>query len=168
MILIITYMYVLHNKSIHSLILCSQNHAKLCLHHWISNAIYHLIPYLQSMISEIHRYWFHYFGLISYYGVFLTNKLCFKSQISGVVKWIWHPGVVKWIWHPISMGNPRGRINIKMLSYQYRKSHCGDKTILRPSYLHNEISYTDKMTSSYWIRAQVSINEEKKTPHYIP
>ena len=27
--------------------------------------------------------------------------------------------------------------NIKMSSYQYRKSHCGDKTILRPSYVHN-------------------------------
>ena len=43
--------------------------------------------------------------------------------------------------------------NIKMSSYQYRKSHCGDKTILRPSYLHNGISYTCKMTSLYWIRA---------------
>ena len=32
--------------------------------------------------------------------------------------------------------------NIKMTSYQFRKSHCGDKTILRPSYLHNGISYT--------------------------
>ena len=42
-----------------------------------------------------------------------------------------------------------------MTSYQYRKSHCGDKTILRPSYLHNEISYTDKTTSLYWIRAQI-------------
>ena len=41
-----------------------------------------------------------------------------------------------------------------MTSYQYRKSHCGDKTILRPSYLHNGISYTGKMTSLYWIRAQ--------------
>ena len=47
--------------------------------------------------------------------------------------------------------------NIKMLSYQYRKSHCGDKTILRPSYLHNGISYTGKMTSLYWIGAQGSI-----------
>ena len=46
--------------------------------------------------------------------------------------------------------------NIKMLSYQYRKSHCGDKTILRPSYLHNGISYAGKTTSLYWIRAQVS------------
>ena len=38
-----------------------------------------------------------------------------------------------------------------MPSYQYRKSHCGDKTILRPSYLHNGISYTGKMASLYWI-----------------
>ena len=44
--------------------------------------------------------------------------------------------------------------NIKMSSYQYRKSHCGDKTILRPSYLHNGISYTGKMSSLYWIGAQ--------------
>ena len=43
--------------------------------------------------------------------------------------------------------------NIKMTSYQYRISHCGDKTILRPSYLHNGISYTGKMTSLYWIGA---------------
>ena len=44
-------------------------------------------------------------------------------------------------------------INIKIPSYQYRKPHCGDKTILRPSYLHNGISYTGKMPSLYWIRA---------------
>ena len=31
---------------------------------------------------------------------------------------------------------------IKMSSYQYRKSHCGDKTVVRSSYLHNGISYT--------------------------
>ena len=48
--------------------------------------------------------------------------------------------------------------NIKMLSYQYWKSHCGDKTILRPSYLHRLISYTGKMTSLYWIGAQVPMN----------
>ena len=44
--------------------------------------------------------------------------------------------------------------NIKISSYQHRKSHCGDKTILRPSYLHNGISYTSKMSSLYWIGAQ--------------
>ena len=48
---------------------------------------------------------------------------------------------------------PVPRFNIKMTSYQYRKSHCGDKTILRPSYLHNGISYTGKTTSLYWIGA---------------
>ena len=35
--------------------------------------------------------------------------------------------------------------NIKMPSYQYRKCHCGDKTVVRSSYLHNGISYTGKM-----------------------
>ena len=39
------------------------------------------------------------------------------------------------------------------ISYQYKKSHCGAKTILRPSYLHNGISYTGKTTSLYWIKA---------------
>ena len=50
---------------------------------------------------------------------------------------------------------PGGWFNKKMPSYQHRKSHCRDKTILRPSYLHNGISYTGKMTSLYWIRAQM-------------
>ena len=31
-----------------------------------------------------------------------------------------------------------------MSSYQYRRSHCGDKTILWLSYLHNGISYTGR------------------------
>ena len=43
-----------------------------------------------------------------------------------------------------------------MSSYQYRKSHCGDKTVVRSSYLHNGISYTGKMSSLYWIEALVS------------
>ena len=36
---------------------------------------------------------------------------------------------------------------IKMSSYQYRKSHCGGKTILPPSCLHNGISNTGKTAS---------------------
>ena len=44
-------------------------------------------------------------------------------------------------------------MNIKISSSQYRKSHCGDKMILRPSYLHVGISYTGKMISLYWIGA---------------
>ena len=49
--------------------------------------------------------------------------------------------------------------NIKIPSCQYRKSRCGDKTILRPSYLHNGISYTGKMTSLYWIGAHNLIGD---------
>ena len=42
--------------------------------------------------------------------------------------------------------------NIKMPSYQFRKSHYGDKTVVRSSYLQNRISYTGKTASLYWIR----------------
>ena len=45
-----------------------------------------------------------------------------------------------------------------MSSYQYRKSHCGDKTVVRSSYLHNGISYTGKMSSLYWIGALMSFS----------
>ena len=48
---------------------------------------------------------------------------------------------------------PGSWFNIKMLSYQYRKFHCGDKTVVRSSYLHNGISYAGKIKSLYWIRA---------------
>ena len=53
------------------------------------------------------------------------------------------------------------RFNIKRISYQYRNSHCGYKKILRPSYLHNGISYTGKMTSLYWIIYENGILEYK-------
>ena len=49
---------------------------------------------------------------------------------------------------------PGPRFNIKMPSCQYRQSHCGDKTVVRLSYLHNGISYTSKMTPFYWIMTQ--------------
>ena len=42
------------------------------------------------------------------------------------------------------------RFNIKTSSYQYRKSHCGDRTVVKSSYLRNGISYTGKMTSLCW------------------
>ena len=45
------------------------------------------------------------------------------------------------------------QFNIKMSSYRYRKSHCGDKTVVRLFYLHIGISYTGKATCLYWIGA---------------
>ena len=47
--------------------------------------------------------------------------------------------------------------NTKMSSYHYRKSHCGHKMILPPSYLHNGIFCTSKTASLYWIGAQASL-----------
>ena len=35
--------------------------------------------------------------------------------------------------------HPGPWFNIKTLSYEYWKSHCGDKTVVRSSYLHNGI-----------------------------
>ena len=46
-----------------------------------------------------------------------------------------------------------------------KKSHCGDKTILRPSYLHNAISYTGKMRSLYWIGTLI-LNQKKLTSQW--
>ena len=46
---------------------------------------------------------------------------------------------------------PGSRFNIKMTSYQYRKSHWGDKAILRTSFLHNGLSCIGQATSIYWI-----------------
>ena len=73
---------------------------------------------------------------------------------------LWLLVVPKYLWRDdiIENGWPGGRFNKKMSSYQYRKSHCGDKTILRPSYLHNGISYTGKTASLYWIRALIPKN----------
>ena len=60
------------------------------------------------------------------------------------------------VYHPnemidiISLWNPGPCFNIKMSSCQYRKSHCGDKTVVRSFYLLNGISYSGKTTSLYW------------------
>ena len=45
--------------------------------------------------------------------------------------------------------------NINVQSFQYRRSHCGDKTI-RSSYLHNGISITGKMALLYWANPKVT------------
>ena len=73
----------------------------------------------------------------------ITHKVL-RNDIFQVVNTKYHAG---WC--------PGPQFNIKMTSYQYRKIHCGDKTVVRSSYLYNGISYTGKMISLYWIRALV-------------
>ena len=75
----------------------------------------------------------------------------------------WHRNTF-WITGPLWGESTGAWFNIKMTSYQYRKSHCGDKTILRPSYLHNGISYTGKTASLYWIRALALCEENPLVP----
>ena len=85
-------------------------------------------------------------------------KGCVNNREAGdLIRYRAHYDVTVMLWND-KMIHTGGWLYIKIWSYQYRKSHCGDKTILRPSYLHNGISYTGKMTSLYWIRAQVYVH----------
>ena len=74
-------------------------------------------------------------GFISRYVTVLSSVL--QSSAESTCLWYWS-------------GEPGPWFNIKMPFYQYRKSHSGDRTVVRSSYLHNGISYTGKMASSYW------------------
>ena len=72
------------------------------------------------------------------------DKLCKNSHDMILCMWTSVPG--PWF-------------NIKMSSHQYRKSHCGYKTILWPSYLHNDslistMGFPILVWSLYWIGAQ--------------
>ena len=86
------------------------------------------MPSYQYRNFQMKIRWSHY-CLIFIRGIPIPSKIVFILR--------WNPGL---------------QFNIKMSSYQYRKSHCGDKTVVRSSYLHNGISYTGKMSSLYWIR----------------
>ena len=78
-----------------------------------------------------------------------TNINSLINSLQNCVNWpvSWNRNILEKLGQYHSCWWPGPRFNIKMTSYQYRKSHCGDMTILRPSYLHNGISYTCKMTS---------------------
>ena len=98
-------------------------------------------PYLKWELPSTLSYWVQL--LYPFFQQHYTNiKLDMSPQLNSTYTWTLLP-------------EAGPRFNIKMSSYQYRKSHCGDKTILRPSYLHNGISYTGK-TSLYWFSPQVS------------
>ena len=89
----------------------------------------------------------------------IVTTSCVTRKFSVVISYLW--GAMRKVnvkstssyasWSAMNQGaSPGPRFNIKMSSYQYRKSHCGDKTVVRSSYLHNGIPYTGKMTSLYW------------------
>ena len=77
--------------------------------------------------------------------LFDSQRFSFYSLWNHVA--IWNQGS----WASLGQKMARARFNRKMSSYRYRKSHCGDKMVVRSSYLHNGISYTGKMSPLYWI-----------------
>ena len=90
-------------------------------------------------------------------GKALGTPLTINSSHVELVWWnvvciLYHCYTLKW---HAAWVLPGPWFNIKMTSYQYRRSHCGDKTILRLSYLHNGIPYTGKTPSLYWTGALV-------------
>ena len=80
--------------------------------------------------------------------VFIYPHNCYNVYV--IVLWL------TMIWWHLTVKTLRPRFNIKMSSYQYKKSHCGHKIIVRSSYLNNGISNSGKMKSLYWIRARIA------------
>ena len=100
-----------------------------------------------KLTKDLTRFLTHYYGLLMFRH---EHKQLSYAYDLGQYKFTRWP-IVKMRYAPGAW------FNLKMTSYQYRKFHCEDQTILQPSYLHNGIPYTGKMTSWYWTRAQWSL-----------
>ena len=84
----------------------------------------------------------------------------------------WFETLSRSLWRHCNATNKTEQwFNIKISSHQSMKSHCGDKLVVRSSYLHNGIPYTDKTTNAYWISPEILIHKKNKihpTAVYIP
>ena len=94
-------------------------------------------------------------GLFSFFMV--RYGLCYPYPVIVTI-----PVTLTWI---VWMKTTGIWLNIMMPSYQYRKSHRVDKTILWPFYLHIGISLTSKMTSLHSTRALVPYFNNKDATH---
>ena len=114
-------------------------------HHGSWSTLVHVMACCLMAPSHYLNQWWH-----------ITNGILRHSHVSSKCNYTFQITAISFRHKWVNSLWPGPWFNMKTISYQYRKSHCGDKTILRPSYLHNGISYTGKMTSLYWIRAQVT------------
>ena len=94
---------------------------------------------------------------LSTFTVQLPQPFIFSSDADSISNWShWTPKL--WLScnsrRPVWYSGPRS--NIKILSYHYWEFHCGDKTVVRSSYLHIGISYPGMMASLYWFSPQMS------------
>ena len=116
----------------------------------------------------------YYIHIIRTRGVVFQTKMKWRIFISWFIfhscgKYIlWHGQIRKahqFFWSATPHCTSGHWFNIKMSSYLYRKSHYGDKTVVRSSYLHNGISYTGKMASFYWI--SLRLHSQYTHPSYF-
>ena len=108
------------------------------MHHWYPTKLWRLFS---SSSGSIHTWQYQAInGLkLTYHSIFL------RAVSQNILKYL-SPNIFAYqIWKLLLVG----WFNIKMLSYQYRKSPCGDETMLRTSYLHNGISLTSKTIHFY-------------------
>ena len=132
------------------------------LWHGITDNLWHVIT--NRLWHGITNSWWHHCQHHPWHHLqFITPVLASLMASPRVYGWLhsWNQqkfhGIITIITHDIISIRSGSRFNIKMSSYQYRKSYCGDKTVVRSSYFHNGISYTGKMTSLYWIKALVTM-----------
>ena len=76
----------------------------------------------------------------------LHRNSCYKDKTAVRLSYLYKGNPYTWEGGLHLEVKPGGWFSIQMTSYQNRKSHCGDKMIIWPSYLHRGISYTGKMT----------------------
>ena len=116
--------------------------------HWKPpSAFWYLQFFLQIVIKRDNNIYCPNFSDEFYYeGTASLNMRTIDHLMS---PFIWHSCASNSVHVKVLLCCPRPWFNIKMPSYW--KSHCGDKTAVRSSYLHNGISYTGKMASLYWI-----------------
>ena len=93
------------------------------------------------------------------YEFWLVCQRLMKSPTSGDLHWTkcWKISMLVFAWGDTWLARkPQLEGNIFQRdsgpsTYQYRKSHCQDKIVIRSSHVHNGISYTSEMATLFWI-----------------
>ena len=152
------------NKHEFNITTMTQMYHTRCIIHDAFHAVFTIFPLLFTQYDHQLSLLWMFRGIIKSRIPIFTFYFVYHSSILKWYKYIitflmkdtnlMHMSSVVWLLGP--------RFNIKMSSYQYRKSHCGDKTVVRSSYLHNGISYTGKMSYLYWIGTLMFWRREKQ------
>ena len=155
--------YSVSAKTVYCTIICESMYFPLITgkHQVIENALYYesqcsktsiSMAQCKTVLSPLHHQWKYCSLALShqYIKLILRYFLCFIGE------WTWSvqkPTICK----TKSFSYRQKPDSIKMASYQYMKSNCWYKMVIRSSYLINGNSYTGKMTSLYWICLQIFI-----------